>query len=227
MTRRRIAIIGGFAIVVVLGWVVASWLIGPTAADEGVVPSPSVTAAPATNPVASAAPSPDPTTEARPTPTPTPVSTATPVPTPAPTEPPPTDAPESTEAAQVSYVRFLARLAEDRSTVADLNQRLADAGEGGDRATARATAVDILRFSDGERDWLAAHPPADCYAPAHAAAGTMLEAYAAVADRAIEWADADGLDTLTALANLVAAGDTARDALADLASAVEGTTCPA
>lgn len=226
MTRRRIAIIGGFAIVAVLGWLVAAWLLAPTAADEGVVPSPSAGVTPTVAPVASAArPTAmlDPTATASPDPSPTSESTATPTST----EPPPTDAPESTEAAQVSYVRFLARLAEDRSTVADLNQRLADAGEDGDRETVRAIAVDILRFSDGERDWLAAHPPADCYAPAHAAAATMLEAYATVADRAIDWADADGLDALTALANLVAAGDTARDALADLASAVEQAACPA
>jgi hypothetical protein len=216
MRRGPVLLIVAGLVVIVLGWAVVLRGGSSAATPGGSSPSPS-SAAVASDAPASAEPA-TPTVE--PTPDPTPAPTA------ASATPAPTDRPADTEDPEVSYVRFLARLAEDRSTVADLNQRLADAGEGGDRATARATAVEILQFADGERDWLSAHPPADCYATAHAAATSMLEAYATVADRAIDWADADGLAAFAALADLVAAGDIARDALAQLATAVERTTCP-
>ncbi len=222
----------GPAILLVLGLVVLvlGWLVltrdGSAPPSDPASPGPSVAAVASEPPVSPDAATPPPTPEPTPDPTaePTPTLTeppATAAPTAAPTERPP-----KTEAPQVSWLRFLARLTEDRSTVADLNQRLADSGEGGDRATARATAVEILQFADGERDWLSAHPPADCYATAHAAATSMLESYATVADRAIAWADAEGLAALGALANLVAAGDDARDELAQLITALEQTTCP-
>ncbi len=220
--RRGPAILLALGLVVlVLGWVVLT-RDGSTPPSGSASPGPS--AAIASDPAVSPHATPPPTPTPEPTPDPTAEPTATP------TDPPPTAAPTErptkTEDPQVSYVRFLARLTEDRSTVADLNQRLADAGEGGDRATARATAVEILQFADGERDWLSAHPPADCYAAAHAVASSMLDAYATVADRAIAWADAEGLEALGALADLVTAGDTARDALAHLVTALEQTTCP-
>jgi len=227
-------VLGSLAVVVVIVWVVVLRSFAPAPADAGdasasspvvaaSLPPASAGAALASAPSASEAPVPSPTSSPTDTPRATPSATATRTPT----ERPSTSQPETTEAAQVAYVRFLARLAEDRSTVADLNQRLADAGESGDRATARSTAIDILRFVDGERDWLAAHPPADCYAPAHAAANAMLEAYGTVADRAIDWADAEGLDAFAALADLIAAGDTARDALSELVATLERTACPA
>ena len=88
------------------------------------------------------------------------------------------------------YVAFLLRLDADRSTVTTLNQALQGAAEAGDRPAARRASIDILDFADAEQDWLRDHPPAACYAGAHAAADTMLEAYAATADAFIAWADA-------------------------------------
>jgi hypothetical protein len=234
MSRRQIALLGSLTVIAVVVWAVVVRTLAPAVADAGDGRAPSPTVAATLTPASASAPlagAPSASVALLPSPTPAPTDTprSTPVATAtqAPTQRPSTDRPETTEAAQVAYVRFLARLAEDRSTVADLNQRLADAGESGDRATARTTAIDILRFVDGERDWLAAHPPADCFATAHAAANTMLEAYGTVADRAIDWADAEGLEVFASLADLLAAGDTARDALSDLANAVERTTCPA
>lgn len=53
-----------------------------------------------------------------------------------------------------------------------------------------------------------------------------MEAYARVADLAIEWADADaGLDKLAALARLGVAGDAAGAALDALVKALGKSTC--
>ena len=107
-----------------------------------------------------------------------------------------------------------------------LNQALQDAAEAGDRPAARRASIDILDFADAEQDWLREHPPAACYADAHAAADTMLEAYAATADAFIAWADAGtGLDGLAAFARALEAAGTAGDALTALGRELETTTC--
>ena len=77
-----------------------------------------------------------------------------------------------------------------------------------------------------ERDWLREHPPAACYADAHAAANTMLAAYGTVADRFITWADAaKGLDSVAAFARALEAADAATQALDAFGAALERTTC--
>jgi len=110
--------------------------------------------------------------------------------------------------------------------VADLNQALQGAAEAGDRPAARRASIDILDFADAEQDWLREHPPATCYADAHAAADRMLEAYAATADAFIAWADAgEGLAGLAALGRALDAAGAAGDALTALARELEVTTC--
>ena len=86
--------------------------------------------------------------------------------------------------------------------VEQLNQDLSTAAQAQNTGAVHAAAVAILDFADGERDWLREHPPADCYAAAHAAATTMLDAYATAADRFIRWAATGG-----GLAGLPALGD--------------------
>ena len=222
MTSGRVALVGGFAIIAVLAWVAVTRFVLPASADDGAVPTgSSASTNPSSGAVASEAPgrsaSPVPITSSRPSSTPTATPTATPKPTKRPT---------TTGDPRVAYAAFLARLDDARRTATDLADGLAAAVQAGDRATARATAVDILRFADGEHDWLKAHPPADCYAAAHDAAGSMVEAYATVADRAIDWVDAPaGLAALDALGKVLAAGADARDAASSLAGALEASTC--
>ncbi|HEX6869273.1 MAG TPA: hypothetical protein VF119_10740, partial [Candidatus Limnocylindrales bacterium] len=150
-------------------------------------------------------------------------------PTLAATQPPPpaplTVPPEDIDP-RVAWVRFLAHLDGLRPEAAALTDALVSAADDGDRAGVRASAIDVLQLADRERDWLAANPPAACYADAHAAAGAMVEAYADVGERAITWAESEeGLDSLGALADLIAGAGAARDALADLAAALEAASC--
>ena len=74
--------------------------------------------------------------------------------------PPPRDRPSP----HLAYAEFLSRLNDDRSKVDELNRHSQAAVTAGDREGARAAAVAILDFVDGERQWLLDHPPADCYA---------------------------------------------------------------
>jgi hypothetical protein len=228
MTSGRIALVGGVAVIVVLAWVAVTRLVAPASADDGAGPGgASATTAPSPVVVASPEPSqaasPVPLASTGPSASLAPV--ATPIATPRST-PTPTKRPATTEDPRVAYAAFLARLDDDRRTATDLADQLVVAIEDGDRAAARSTAVDILQFADGEHDWLTAHPPADCYAAAHDAAGSMVEAYATVADRALDWVDAaPGLATLDALGKVIAAGSDARDAAATLAGSLEATTC--
>src|SRR5206468_1757734 len=130
----------------------------------------------------------------------------TPVPTGARTSASPTTAttaaPRATGDPRLAYAEFLLRVNDDRTTVQRLNAALSTAAQAQDPAAVRTAAVAILDFVDGERDWLRDHPPADCYAAAHTAAGAMLDAYGAAADRFIHWADTGG-----GLAGLAAFGD--------------------
>lgn len=158
-----------------------------------------------------------------PSPSPSPLPTASPTPS---AQPNPTDGPDATLDPRVAYAAFLVELDEARTEGADLNGRLLVAAEAGDTAMVRSTALDILAFADRERDWLAASPPARCYRGAHRAARDLIEAYATVAERSIEWADADnGLDRLAALARVGVAGDGARTALDALVTALGKVTC--
>lgn len=222
MHRGQIALVGSLALVILVVWAVVARLMVPAISGAaGTPPSPSAsTSTPAVTVIPSATatlaaeePSAD-ATEASDAPTPT--ETAEPTVAPDPTDP------------RLAYAEFLVRLDAARAEVQDLNETIVVAAEADDKPTVRAAAVDILQFADRERDWLLAHPPAACFADAHDAAGAMLEAYAAVAERAIDWVDADaGLETLDALADVVTAAGDARVALETLAQELEATSCRA
>jgi hypothetical protein len=163
-------------------------------------------------------------------------ATAPPLPTPARTPPPPkpvqtpaeTVAPRATGDPRLAYAAFLLRVNDDRTTVQRLNAALSTAAQAQDPKAVRTAAVAILDFIDGERDWLRQHPPADCFADAHAAAGAMLDAYGRAADAFIHWADTGGgLGGLAALGDALDAAQTAGTALDTFGRTLETTTCPA
>jgi hypothetical protein len=226
MTSGRIALVAGVAIIVVLAWVAVTRSVVPATAGDGAAASAALATSPSSVVGASSVPS-----EASPITVPSgePSASAAPSPTPAGTPRPsskPTRGPSTTDDPRVAYAAFLARLDDDRRTATDHADQLVAAIEDGDRAAARSTAVDILQFADGEHDWLTAHPPADCYIAAHDAAGSMVEAYATVADRALDWVEAaPGLATLDALGKVIGAGSDASDAAATLAGSLEASTC--
>ncbi len=158
-------------------------------------------------------------------------ASAAPSATPAPTTPvgsAPTKPPRASGAASRAWAEFVSHLNDDRSTAVRLNGALSTAANAQDTTTVRTAAVAILDFVDTERSWLREHPPADCYADAHASAGAMLDAYAAAAERFIDWTAADGvLARLAALGVAVEAADAARIAATAFGTALEGTRCPA
>jgi hypothetical protein len=120
------------------------------------------------------------------------------------------------------------RVNDDSSTVDTLNRALLTATDDGDRAAVRDAAVTILDFVDLQRDWLAGHPPADCYAAAHASAGGMLAAYGAAAERFIDWTSAgEGLPSLGAFGLAIETAGDAAKALDDFVKVMRATTCPA
>ncbi len=184
---------------------------------SSVASSPSSPSSPVVDPSQGPASSPS-----SPPPSPSPLPTASPQSA----QPNPTDGPDGTLDPRLAYAAFLVELDEARTEGADLNRRLLVAADVGDTVMVRSTALDIIAFADRERDWLAASPPARCYRGAHRAAQDLIEAYATVAERAIEWADADkGLDRLAALARVGVAGEGARTALVALVTALGKVTC--
>jgi hypothetical protein len=125
-----------------------------------------------------------------------------------------------------AYAVFLARVSDDRATVDGLDRDLSSASATADPPAVRTAAVAILDFVDVERDWLLGHPPAACYAAAHASAMAMLEAYGSAADRFVDWSTTGGgLNGLPALGRAADAAKTAQAALANFASTLAGTSC--
>lgn len=217
MSRQRWVVLVGAVVVtaVVLGAFTRGRGEGTPSPSASVALLDAVSGAPSAT--SSAAPSPEQTIA--PTPSPTPSTTPSPRPTPRPV---------ATGDPRLLYAEFLLRLDDDRATVAGLNRTLQVAAEAGDRPAARRASIDILDFADAERDWLREHPPAACFADAHTAAGTMLEAYAATADAFIAWADAgNGLDGLAAFRRALEAAGVAGDAMTGLGRELEATTCQA
>jgi hypothetical protein len=162
---------------------------------------------------------------------PTFVASATPIEpsaSPTPSRAPATSPPRASGPPLLAWTEFLAHLNDDRATVEGLNLALTTAAEAQDAQAVRSAAVDILDFVDVERDWLREHPPAECYADAHASAAAMLDAYGTAADRFVDWTTTGGgLGGLPALGVAVAAADAARAAFTTFAAALEATTCPA
>lgn len=127
--------------------------------------------------------------------------------------------------ARLRFLEFQLRLADDAPEVRDRSQALLDAARAEDDPATVAAAVAILDLVDRERDWLAGHPPAACYAEAHRSVGTMLRAYGSVADAAIAYAEARGSDRLEALAVMGSRAETAAATLRSLEQALEASTC--
>ena len=159
-------------------------LVAVTAPRQAAVPSASPVGSSGLLPPATSVASPSPTLAASASPSAPPSAPATSRPATAP--------PRATGDPRLAYAEFLLRVNDDRTMVEQLNQDLSTAAQAQNTGAVHAAAVAILDFADGERDWLREHPPADCYAAAHAAATTMLDAYAAAADRFIRWAATGG-----------------------------------
>lgn len=129
-------------------------------------------------------------------------------------------------AASRAYTEFLARVRDDQATVDGLDRDLTTASNAADLDAVRKAAVAILDFVDVERDWLLGHPPAGCYADAHASAMAMLEAYGAAGDRFVDWSTTGGgLNGLPALGRAADAAKTAQAALTTFTSVLGGTSC--
>src|SRR6478752_612121 len=218
MSRRWWILLGALAIAaVVLG---AAWAgrgtTSPTPSRSPAAAASSPTANGSTIPTAT--PSLDPTSSLEPS-----AGTATTTPAPVATR-----APRASGPPRLAYAAFLRRVNDDRATVGTLNGALSTAAQAQDPAAVQRAAVDILYFVDTEHGWLRDNPPADCYAAAHASAGTMLDAYGAAADAFIAWAQTGGgFAGLGALGKAVDAAQTASDALTAFGHALEATTCPA
>lgn len=223
MARSRWLLVAVLAVVVLAVWATALAALGriqggpDLTAVAGVptfaltVPSgaatPDLTADPSAAPLAS-----DPPPPASPTPTP-------------PASPTPTPIGTAEGDPRLRFIEFQLRLADAAADVQALNEALTDAARAEDDAATVAAAVDMLDFVDRERDWLGQHPPTDCYAEAHRAARAMLADYGAVADGAIDYANATGLDRLAAFGEVLERADVAGDALRVLGDALEAATC--
>ena len=218
MTRAQGLLLAGLAVAAVAVWgVLLSQLLGSRAdaPPDGVAVT--VTDPPATPTIA-------PTQEPTPSPSPTPPPTEA-----APTEAVPTEAPDPGGGSSdlAAWLTFLARLDATRQTAQTLNDDLRSAGEDSDQAGVAAAAADMADLVDREQDWLAANPPAACYADAHAAAGDLLAAYGEVATQATRWSEATGLDVLAALADVYTAVETAAAEAAEIGPELEAVSCPA
>lgn len=215
MNRTIGLLLGGLAIVALALAVLAASRSGaapasPAPSGPSLAPSPSSTVKPSATPAAVPTPSPTPTPTPEPTPTPTPEAARTAAPG---TDP------------RLAFAEFALRLGDAAKEAQQLNADLRAAAEDLDTAAVERTAVDILDFVDNERDWLRDHPPVACYADAHEAAGEMLEAYGAVAEAALKWTGASGLDAIAALADLgIAVEDATAEAQA-FAKAFDAVSC--
>lgn len=221
MPQPRWLFLGAVMAIAAVALLVATFGRGSSTGSTDASPSPSAPIPDATAATGTSKPS---------APTSTTASTSATTPTPrasAPSSVPVTAPPRASGPPLLAWAEFLSRLNEDRSTVDGLNRALTTAAEAQDADAVRVAAVDILDFVDVERDWLREHPPADCYAAAHAAATAMLDAYGTAADRFIDWTTSGGgLGGLPALGVAVDAADTARAAFTTFVTAMEGTTCP-
>lgn len=215
MDRSRSLLIAALALAVLGVWGLAISIVGRTNEQPSLT---GVAAAPTSGLIATARP----TVSA---PAPSPAAAPTAAPTPSPTSRPTAAPTEAAADPRLQFVEFQLRLADDAAEVQALNRALTAAAEAQDDAETVAAAVDMLDFVDRERDWLAAHPPAACYADAHAAAGAMLRDYAPVAEAAIDYAGATGLDRLEAFATVADRAEVAGRALTDLQDALEAATC--
>ena len=215
MARSRWLLVAVVAVLVVAVWATALAALARIQAEPTLT---AVAGLPTSGPaIPSGTASPDPTAD--------PVASAQPTDPPPPASPTPTPVGTAGGDPRLQFVEFQLRLADAGRDVQALNEALTDAARAEDDAATVAAAVDMLDFVDRERDWLGQHPPADCYTDAHRAARSMLADYGAVADGAIDYANATGLDRLEAFGEVLARADAAGDALRDLGEALEAAMC--
>jgi len=193
-----------------------------------------ILAAPSSSPTPGVAdvPSPTPSVTASMTPTPTPSATVASAAPPEATPTPQAEASSDGEGGEggeepvAGLLTFLDRMNGARTSAQALNAQLREAGEAQDTDAVRATAGEMADLVATERAWLSEHPPADCYADAHAAADDLLAAYGEVATQATRWVDTSGLATLSALADLYVAVEDATAAAAVAGQSLEAVSCP-
>lgn len=178
------------------------------------------------------APDPSPSVAASASPTGVPWPSATPPSAPTPSATPvsspgaiATSSPPATTDPRLAYAAFVLRLDDTRRETAPLLDDLRDAAEATDEAGVRAAAESLGAIADREREWLAANPPAACYAGAHTEADDTYAATAGAAEAAIGWADATGLAKLGALVDALGAVGTATDAVEALSSTLAQVDC--
>ena len=225
-TRRWLAIGGALVVVIFVALAVSRQRAVPPTPPVGyggLVPPATYTTPPTISPPAT-----DRAVLQTASPSPTlPATSPTALPTASPASPAMTPPSHATGDPRAAFAEFLLRVNDDRTTVERLNRSLAGAAEAQDPDAVRLAAVAILDFVDAERDWLREHPPADCYADAHAAANAMLERYGTAADRFVTWASSDGgLAGLDALGEAIDAAQTASDALTTFGTVLGATRCP-
>lgn len=126
---------------------------------------------------------------------------------------------------QLALAEFVLRLGGARETADRLMDELQRAAEAGDDEGVRSAALEIRALVDTERAWLAAHPPAACYAQAHRQADGMYVAFGVAADRAVAWADADGLAAIPALIEALDAVASAVEDAQDLTAELGTVDC--
>ena len=211
-------ILGALAVLTVLAWTAVLTRDraegAPSASGAALEPDGGATDVPTlatTNPTVTSGPPPTPTAPPTPEPTPTAVPTAEPAPP---------------EDARLAYAAFLSRLNDARAKAEALNASLRAAGETGSSDGVRSVAVEILDFVDEERDWLRDHPPAACYADAHASAQAMVTAYGTVGEESLRWAAAEGLDVVAALAAVYEAAEAATVAAGQFGDELQAASCP-
>ena len=216
MTRGQGLLLVGLAVAAVAVWgALLSQLLAPPGSVnqdarlvEATEPPGSATPVPSASPTPTPAPSPEPTSTIAPEPT---VPAATPAADP--------------DASREAFFAFLARMDATRVEANRLSQDLAAAGRAVDTSAVGATAAAMDELVVRERSWLAANPPAPCYAAAHEVADDLLAAYGAVADHAARWAASRGIEALGALGDLYTAVEDATALAADVDAARDAVTC--
>jgi hypothetical protein len=220
VTRGQGLLLAGLAIAAVAVWAV---LLGQLLDDRATTPSPDVAVLPTDAPATPSVPTSSPPPSMSAAPTAAAPSAAAPT---ASADVDPTTAPAVGSGGRPAFLAFVARMDEARASAEALNADLRAAGEASDAAAVRATAAEMRDLVDRERTWLDANPPDPCFADAHAAADDLLAAYGSVAAASTAWADARGLDVLSALSDLYDAVEAAAAEAADVGQALEAVSCP-
>jgi hypothetical protein len=213
VTRTSVLLLIGLAALAVVVWGV---LLSSLLAERDATPSNGIAAVASASARAS--------TPATPSPSTRPASTIVASPAPASSAASPASVPTVDPRDPTAYLEFVDRLRAAAGDAERLSAVIRDAAQDGSKPAIAAAARDIQDWAASHRRWLRDHPPAACYAAAHAAAADLVEAYDAVADATLTWVDARGLAALEALAGIGQALDTATPTGPALRTALEAST---